>query len=124
MIEIFTGGLPLKSDPSTIPSKFILICLYIRLDLYRNLSNNVIVVNHSFIEISNFYTMTVYEKGAEVVRMLNTLLGDDAFYAGAKLYFNRLSFTAIQKNKQAQLFISQRTVVYYLASRILSEQTY
>ncbi len=43
----------------------------------------------SFIEISNFYTLTVYEKGAEVVRMLHTLLGHDAFIAGAKDYFAR-----------------------------------
>ncbi len=43
----------------------------------------------SFIEISNFYTLTVYEKGAEVVRMLHTLLGHDDFIAGAKLYFER-----------------------------------
>ena len=49
----------------------------------------------SFIEISNFYTMTVYEKGAEVVRMLNTLLGDDAFYRGAKLYFERFDGMAV-----------------------------
>ncbi len=49
----------------------------------------------SFIEISNFYTMTVYEKGAEVVRMINTLLGDDAFYAGAKLYFDRFDGMAV-----------------------------
>jgi len=41
----------------------------------------------SFIEISNFYTLTVYEKGAEVVRMLHTLLGHDTFIAGAKHYF-------------------------------------
>jgi aminopeptidase N len=43
----------------------------------------------SFIEISNFYTLTVYEKGAEVVRMLHTILGDEAFRAGADLYFER-----------------------------------
>ena len=43
----------------------------------------------SFIEISNFYTLTVYEKGAEVVRMLHTLLGHDDFIAGAQLYFQR-----------------------------------
>ena len=49
----------------------------------------------SFIEISNFYTMTVYEKGAEVVRMLNTLLGDDAFYRGASLYFDRFDGMAV-----------------------------
>jgi len=40
-------------------------------------------------EINNFYTATVYEKGAEVVRMLKTLLGDEAFHAGLDLYFER-----------------------------------
>lgn len=40
-------------------------------------------------EINNFYTATVYEKGAEVVRMLKTLIGDDAFKAGLDLYFER-----------------------------------
>ena len=40
-------------------------------------------------EINNFYTATVYEKGAEVVRMLQTLLGRDAFRAGMDLYFAR-----------------------------------
>lgn len=43
----------------------------------------------SFMEISNFYTVTIYEKGAEVVRMINTLLGDEAFRAGSDLYFER-----------------------------------
>jgi len=43
----------------------------------------------SFIEISNFYTVTVYEKGAEVVRMIHTLLGPDAFRKGSDLYFER-----------------------------------
>ena len=43
----------------------------------------------SFIEISNFYTLTVYEKGAEVVRMLHTLLGADGFRKGTDLYFER-----------------------------------
>ena len=43
----------------------------------------------SFIEISNFYTLTVYEKGAEVVRMLQTLLGAACFRAGCDLYFAR-----------------------------------
>ncbi|WP_181704164.1 aminopeptidase N [Chthonobacter albigriseus] len=40
-------------------------------------------------EINNFYTATVYEKGAEVIRMLKTLIGDDAFKAGMDLYFKR-----------------------------------
>jgi aminopeptidase N len=43
----------------------------------------------SYIEISNFYTPTVYEKGAEVVRMLHTLLGPDRFRRGCDLYFER-----------------------------------
>ena len=40
-------------------------------------------------EINNFYTSTIYEKGAEVVRMLKTLLGPDKFRAGMDLYFAR-----------------------------------
>jgi len=43
----------------------------------------------SFMEINNFYTLTVYEKGAEVVRMLHTLLGMDVFRRGSDLYFQR-----------------------------------
>ena len=43
----------------------------------------------SYIEINNFYTATVYEKGAEVVRMIRTLIGKDAFRRGMDLYFAR-----------------------------------
>ena len=43
----------------------------------------------SYMEIRNFYTMTVYEKGAEVVRMQHTLLGEKKFQDGMKLYFQR-----------------------------------
>jgi len=43
----------------------------------------------SYMEIRNFYTMTVYEKGAEVVRMQHTLLGEEKFQAGMRLYFQR-----------------------------------
>ena len=43
----------------------------------------------SYVEIRNFYTMTVYEKGAEVVRMQHTLLGEEKFQAGMRLYFKR-----------------------------------
>ncbi len=43
----------------------------------------------SYQEINNFYTVTVYEKGAEVVRMLHTLLGETGFMKGMKLYFAR-----------------------------------
>jgi aminopeptidase N len=43
----------------------------------------------SVIEINNFYTLTVYEKGAEVVGMIHTLLGPEAFRRGSDLYFQR-----------------------------------
>src|SRR5262245_34711599 len=43
----------------------------------------------SYIEINNFYTTTVYEKGAEVVRMIRTLIGAAAFRRGMDLYFQR-----------------------------------
>ncbi|MCU0953206.1 MAG: aminopeptidase N [Hyphomicrobium sp.] len=43
----------------------------------------------SYIEINNFYTPTVYEKGAELVRMIETLLGKKKFRAGMDLYFDR-----------------------------------
>jgi aminopeptidase N len=43
----------------------------------------------SYIEISNFYTLTVYEKGAEIVRMLANLLGPEDFRRGTDLYFER-----------------------------------
>jgi len=43
----------------------------------------------NYIEISNFYTSTVYRKGAEVIRMMHTLLGAEAFRLGMDLYFKR-----------------------------------
>jgi aminopeptidase N len=43
----------------------------------------------SYVEINNFYTSTVYEKGAEVIRMIQTLIGRDGFRAGMDEYFQR-----------------------------------
>ena len=43
----------------------------------------------SYGAIDNLYTATVYEKGAELIRMLKTLIGDEAFYKGMSLYFDR-----------------------------------
>ncbi|NLZ17231.1 MAG: aminopeptidase N [Desulfobulbaceae bacterium] len=43
----------------------------------------------SFVEINNFYTLTVYNKGAEVIRMLHTILGEAAFRRGMDIYFER-----------------------------------
>jgi len=41
----------------------------------------------SYIEINNFYTLTVYHKGSELIRMMYLMLGADAFYKGVKVYF-------------------------------------
>jgi aminopeptidase N len=43
----------------------------------------------SFMEISNFYTVTIYEKGAEIVRMIHSLLGEENFRQSTDLYFQR-----------------------------------
>ncbi len=48
----------------------------------------------TYLEINNFYTATVYEKGAEVIRMLKVLVGDEAFRKGMDLYFERYDGTA------------------------------
>ena len=49
----------------------------------------------SFIEISNFYTMTVYEKGSELIRMQHTLLGEGAYRKATDLYFERYDGHAV-----------------------------
>lgn len=48
-----------------------------------------------YIEINNFYTVTVYNKGAEVIRMMQTLVGKDNFRKGMDLYFSRHDETAV-----------------------------
>jgi aminopeptidase N len=52
----------------------------------------------SYIEINNFYTLTVYEKGSEVVRMYHTLLGEAGFQRGMQLYFERHAGQAVTCN--------------------------
>ncbi len=49
----------------------------------------------SYIEMNNFYTMTVYEKGAEVIRMIQTIVGKDNFFKGMDLYFERFDGQAV-----------------------------
>ena len=56
----------------------------------------------SYIEINNFYTLTIYEKGAEVVRMMQTLVGRDGFARGMKLYFERHDGQAVTCDDFAQ----------------------
>ena len=56
----------------------------------------------SYMEISNFYTATVYEKGAEVVRMIHTLIGAQKFREGMDLYFQRHDGQAVRTEEFAQ----------------------
>jgi aminopeptidase N len=55
-----------------------------------------------YLEINNFYTVTVYEKGAEVVRMMQTLVGREGFARGLKLYFERHDGRAVTCDDFAQ----------------------
>ena len=48
----------------------------------------------SYVKIDNFYTATIYEKGAEIIRVLQTLVGPDAFLKGANFYFEENDGTA------------------------------
>ncbi|TMH28291.1 MAG: DUF3458 domain-containing protein, partial [Betaproteobacteria bacterium] len=56
----------------------------------------------SYVQINNFYTATVYEKGAEVVRMMQTLVGRDGFANGMTLYFERHDGHAVTCDDFAQ----------------------
>ncbi len=57
-----------------------------------------------FVDISNFYTVTIYEKGAEIIRMLHNLLGDEAYYKGIALYFERHDGQAVTVEDFIQSF--------------------
>ncbi len=50
----------------------------------------------AYIQINNFYTATIYEKGAEVIRMIHTLIGEKNFRAGMDLYFNTFDGQAVR----------------------------
>jgi aminopeptidase N len=56
----------------------------------------------SYVEINNFYTVTIYEKGAEVVRMQHNLVGREGFAKGMKLYFERHDGQAVTCDDFAQ----------------------
>ena len=56
----------------------------------------------NYIEINNFYTMTVYEKGAEVIRMFHTLLGPETYRKATDLYFDRYDGMAVTCDDWAQ----------------------
>ncbi len=50
----------------------------------------------SYVEVNNFYTSTVYEKGAEIIRMIHTFLGEEGFQRGMKIYFERHDGMAVR----------------------------
>lgn len=52
----------------------------------------------SYIEMNNFYTVTVYNKGAEIIRMIHTIAGADGFAKGMDLYFERFDGQAVTCN--------------------------
>jgi aminopeptidase N len=70
----------------------------------------------SYKEINNFYTSTVYEKGAEVVRMVQTLIGKEKFRAGMDLYFARHDGEAATIEQFIQCFAdaSQRDMTQFM----------
>ena len=69
-----------------------------------------------YMEISNFYTLTIYEKGAEIVRMLKTLLGPAQFRAGSDLYFARHDGQAVTIDQfvQAMADVSKRDLSTFM----------
>ena len=71
----------------------------------------------SYLEINNFYTATVYEKGAEVVRMMHTLVGREGFRRGMDLYFQRHDGQAVTCDDFAQA-IADANPGSELASRL------
>jgi len=80
-----------SADMRSAPVKRIEDVLQLRARQFREdagpLAHNV--RPESYIEINNFYTATVYEKGAEVIRMLRTYMGAELYRAGVDLYFDR-----------------------------------
>ena len=80
-----------SADMRSAPVKRIEDVLQLRARQFREdagpLAHNV--RPESYVEINNFYTATVYEKGAEVIRMLRILLGADMYREGVRLYFDR-----------------------------------
>jgi aminopeptidase N len=69
----------------------------------------------SYMEISNFYTVTVYEKGAEVVRLYQTLFGQEGFRRGMDLYFQRHDGAAVTCDdfRQAMADANQRELAQF-----------
>jgi aminopeptidase N len=71
----------------------------------------------AYIKIDNFYTATIYEKGAEVIRMLKTLIGPEMFRAGMDLYFDRFDGQATTMEAFIECFaeVSKRDLSAFFA---------
>src|SRR3984957_13406399 len=71
----------------------------------------------SYIKIDNFYTATIYEKGAEVIRMLKIMIGAEAFRAGMDLYFDRFDGQATTMEAFIECFaeVSKRDLSAFFA---------
>ncbi|WP_028584835.1 aminopeptidase N [Desulfogranum mediterraneum] len=75
----------------------------------------------SFVEINNFYTLTVYNKGAEVIRMLHTLLGREGFRRGMDLYFERHDGQAVTCDDFVQAMADANEVDFHQFKRWYSQ---
>ena len=64
----------------------------------QKLVNSFNSSNVKLISMDNFYTVTVYNKGAEVIRMIKTIIGSDAFAKGMDLYFDTYDGQAVEIN--------------------------
>ena len=73
------------------------------------------------LEMNNFYTLTVYEKGAEVIRMLHTILGEQGFKQGMKLYFRRFDGMAVTCDDFVDAMADANTVDLALFKRWYSQ---
>jgi aminopeptidase N len=71
----------------------------------------------SYMKIDNFYTATIYEKGAEIIRVLKAMIGDAAFKAGMDLYFNRWDGHATTVEAFIECFaeVSGRDLTHFFA---------
>jgi aminopeptidase N len=71
----------------------------------------------SYIKIDNFYTATIYEKGAEVIRMLKTMIGAETFRSGMDLYFDRFDGQATTMEAFIECFaeVSKRDLTAFFA---------
>jgi len=71
----------------------------------------------AYIKIDNFYTATIYEKGAEVIRMLKTMIGAETFRAGMDLYFDRFDGQATTMEAFIECFaqVSKRDLTAFFA---------